>query len=107
MRPRPELAHHLQFFKRQTRSQRNPAYFVWSQSIYPGDQAGYVNVSKISSLSNGAPYTVTFSKRIVGSDLQQLAKMWLLSDEGKAASHEIGNVKVDASWKEYFEQHQP
>jgi hypothetical protein len=85
---------------------KEPAYFIVSQTLYPDETYGYVNISKITSVGNGT-YTVTLTKKITGSstpDIERKGKAWSLSDEGKAASRNLGNVGVDRSWQEYFEQ---
>jgi hypothetical protein len=85
---------------------KEPAYFIVSQTLYPDETYGYVNISKIASIGNGT-YTVTLAKKIRGSsapDIEHNCKAWFLSDEGKAASRSLGNVGADLSWQQYFEQ---
>jgi hypothetical protein len=81
-----------------------PAYFIVSETVYPGQTFGYVNISKITSVGSGA-YTVTFSKKIAGStsaDAAEKGKAWFLSDEGQKISHAIDRVGVDTAWEEYL-----
>ena len=78
-----------------------PAYYIVSESLYPADREAYVNISKISSVGSGA-YTVTFSKKITGPQLDEEGKAWYLSPEGQAISRAVSSVGVDSTWQEYL-----
>lgn len=105
VRPRQYL-HPIGQFQAPDELTKQPAFFIVSQTLYPDETYGYVNISKITSVGNGA-YTVTLAKKITGgsaADIERKGKAWLLSDEGKMASRSVGNVGVDRSWQQYFEQ---
>ncbi len=81
-----------------------PAYFIVSETVYPKQTYGYVNISKITSVGSST-YTVTFSKKISGAssaDVDNKTKQWVISEEGKAVFLGVGNVGVDAAWQEYL-----
>ena len=78
-----------------------PAYFIVSEHLYAADREAYINISKISSVGTGA-YTVTFSKKITGPQLDEECKAWYLSPEGKAISRAVSHVGVDSTWQEYL-----
>jgi hypothetical protein len=80
---------------------RLPAYIVVSETIYPGDSYGYVNISKISSVGSGA-FTVTYTKKISGPDMARKGAAWLLTPEGKAFMRTVEDVGVDPGWEQYF-----
>jgi len=105
VRPRQDL-HVIGQFEAPDDLTKAPAYFIVSQTLYPDETYGYVNISKISSVGNGT-YTVTLAKRITGgstADIERKGMAWFVSDEGKAAIHTVGDVGVDGSWQRYFEQ---
>jgi hypothetical protein len=105
VRPRQYL-HLIGQFQAPDEVTRETAFFIVSQTLYPDETYGYVNISKITSVGNGT-YTVTLAEKITGSsteDIERKGKAWLLSDEGKMASRSVGNVGVDRSWQQYFEQ---
>lgn len=105
VRPRQDI-HVIGQFEAPDDLTKAPAYFIVSQTLYSDETYGYVNISKITSVGNGT-FTVTLAKKIAGSstaDIDRKGKAWILSDEGKAASRSIGNVGVDGSWQQYFEQ---
>jgi hypothetical protein len=81
------------------------AYFIVSETLYPGEPDGYVNISKISSVGTGA-YTVTFSKKISGTNVEEKGKAWFLSEEGQTISRAIDHVGVDPLWEEHFSHSQ-
>ena len=81
-----------------------PAFFIVSETDRSEKGYGYVNLSKITSAGTSA-YTVTYTKKFPckGADnLDTKVKAWLLSDESKAISSELGRVGVDSGWKEYL-----
>ena len=81
-----------------------PAYFFISETQYPGEMFGYVNITKISSTGGGA-YAVTLDKKITGTsvvDIDKKCKAWLISEEGKASTTELGHVGVDPTWEQHF-----
>ena len=83
------------------------AYFIVSETLYPGEKYGYLNISKITSVG-GSTYTVTFTKVITGKSTKKIAengKAWYLSKEGTAFWDAVLRVSVDASWKEHFAEH--
>lgn len=83
---------------------KDPAYIVVSETIYPSQPFGYINLTKISSIGTGA-YAVTFSKKVIGSDsaeIEKNIKIWLLSEEGRTTSRAIGYVGTDAIWQAYL-----
>jgi hypothetical protein len=83
---------------------KQPAYFVVSESLYPGETYGYVSISKITSAGSSA-YTVTFTKVIAGpstEDVDKKVRAWLISAEGKAFSEAIGHVGVDPDWEQHL-----
>ena len=87
---------------------RVPAYFIVSQTLYPGKTYGYVNISKITSVGSGT-YTVTFDKRIAGTSaasIEESGRAWLISAKGKAISQAVGHVGVDPQWEQHFAQAQ-
>jgi hypothetical protein len=80
------------------------AYFIVSETLYPGEKYGYLNISKITSVGKSA-YTVTFTRVIMGESTKEIAekgKAWYLSEEGKAISDTVNRTGVDASWEEHF-----
>ena len=80
---------------------KNLAYFIVSEALYPGEQDGYVYISKISSVGSSA-YAVTFSKRLPGKNVEENARAWYLSDEGQAMFRAVSHMGVDSSWEDYF-----
>jgi hypothetical protein len=65
-----------------------------------------MNVSKISSVGAGA-YAVTFDKKIIGTstaDIEEKCKAWLISEEGKAITHLMGQIGVDPMWEQHRAQ---
>ena len=74
-----------------------PAFFVLSETLYPGETFGYVNISKITSVGTGA-YTVTLTKKIQGAstpEIEQNVKNWFQSPEGKAQQARLaGSVRT-------------
>jgi len=83
-----------------------PAYFIVSETLYPGETYGYVNISKISSVGSGA-YTVTLAKKITGTstaDIGEKGRVWFISEEGKAITDVVGHVGVDPAWEQYLTQ---
>ena len=78
-----------------------PAYFIVSETLYPGESDGYVNISKVSSVGDGA-YTVTFSKKISGTNVEQSGRAWFLGEEGQGISRAISHVGVDPGWQQYL-----
>jgi hypothetical protein len=85
---------------------RGPAYFIVSETLYPGETYGYVNITKISSVGSGT-YAVTFAKRIAGTstaNIEERGRAWLISAEGKAISQAVDHVGVDPEWEQHFAQ---
>jgi hypothetical protein len=83
-----------------------PAYFIVSETLYPGKTYGYVNVSKISSVGSGA-YTVTFAKKITGTstaDIGEKGRVWFIGEEGKAITRVVDHVGIDPMWEQYLAQ---
>jgi hypothetical protein len=83
-----------------------PAYFIVSETLYPGETYGYVNISKISSVGSGA-YTVTFAKKITGTSTANIAekgRVWFISEEGTAIFDVVGHVGIDPKWEQYLTQ---
>jgi hypothetical protein len=78
-----------------------PAYFIVSETLYPGEPGGFVNISKITSVGTGT-YAVTFSKTIDGNNPAEKGKAWFLGAEGQAVAKAIGQVGVDESWEQHF-----
>ena len=78
-----------------------PAYFIVSETLYPGEPGGFVNISKITSVGSGA-YAVTFSKTIDGNNPAEKGKAWFLGPEGQAIAKAIGQIGVDESWELHF-----
>jgi hypothetical protein len=105
VRPRPNIEV-LGKFEAPDDLTKRPAFFIVSETLYSGQNCGYVNISKISSVGSGA-YTVTLARKITGTstaDIKQKGKVWLLSAEGKADSRTLGQVSVDPSWEQYLAQ---
>lgn len=103
--PRENL-HIVAKFKAPDDITREPAYFIVSQTLYPGETYGYINISKITSVGSGT-YTVTFDKRIAGTSpakIEESGRAWLISARGKAISQAVGHVGVDPQWEEHFAQ---
>jgi hypothetical protein len=103
VRPRPDIRV-LGQFEAPDELTKAPAFFIVSQTQYPDEDHGYVNISKITSMGNGT-FTVTLAKKIHGSsvaDIEGKGKAWFLSEEGKAASRAIGRIGIDSSWEQYF-----
>jgi hypothetical protein len=85
---------------------KKPAIFVVSETLYPNETYGYVNLSKITSFGSGT-YTVTFAKKLTGdstAEIERKGVAWFLSEEGKATFDTIGHVGVDRAWEQYFAQ---
>ena len=85
---------------------REPAYFIVSETLYPGETHGYVNISKITSVGSGT-YTVTFAKKIAGTstaNIEERGRAWLISAEGEAISQAVGHVGVNPQWEQHFAQ---
>lgn len=80
---------------------RQPAYFIVSETLYPGETYGFLNISKISSVGTGA-YTVTFCKKISGGNIEEKGKAWVTSKEGQDIAQLVGHIGVDASWEQHF-----
>lgn len=81
-----------------------PAYFIVSETLYPGERYGYVNISKISSVGTGA-YAVTFAKKMTGTsitDIEEKSRAWYISQEGTAISRAVGQVGVDPAWERFL-----
>jgi hypothetical protein len=85
---------------------KKPAYFIVSETLYPDENYGYVNITKITSVASGT-YAVTLARKIWGGATAQIAdkgKTWFLSEEGQETSRTVNNIGVDASWEQYFAQ---
>jgi hypothetical protein len=80
---------------------KRPAFFILSESIYPGEPDAFVNISEITSLGTGA-YAVTFSHFVPGANAEQRGKDWYLSPEGHAVAAAIGHIAVDPAWEQHF-----
>jgi hypothetical protein len=81
-----------------------PAYFIVSETLYPGETYGYLNISKISSVGSGA-YTVTLAKKITGTSTANIAeegRVWFISEEGKAITRVVDHVGIDPTWEQYL-----
>jgi hypothetical protein len=86
---------------------KTPAYFILSETLYPGEKYGYLNIAKITSVGSST-YTATFTKVIMGNstkDIAEKGKAWYLSEEGTAFRDAVNRISVDASWKEHFAEH--
>ncbi len=87
---------------------KKPAFFIVSETLYPDEIYGYVNISKVTSVGSGT-YTVTLAKKFSGSsmaEIERTGKLWLISEEGKATSRTVGHIGVDPTWMQYFYQKQ-
>ena len=82
---------------------RQPAYFVVSETVYPGEPDAFVNIIEITSSSFGA-YAVTFSHFVPGENAEQRGKDWFLSAEGQAIAAAIDHFSVDPSWVRHFNE---
>ena len=85
---------------------KTPAYFFISETQYPGETFAYVNITKISSAGGGA-YAVTLDKKITDTsfaDIDKKCKAWLISEEGKASTTELGHIGADPAWEQHFAQ---
>jgi hypothetical protein len=94
----------LFWFKAPDDITKSLAYFICSETTYAGQPYGYANISKITSVGDGA-YTVTFSKKVSSTssaDVEHEVKSWVLSEEGRAIAPAIGRVGVDAAWREHL-----
>ncbi|MGC2161834.1 MAG: hypothetical protein WA634_08005 [Silvibacterium sp.] len=103
--PRENL-HILGKFEAPDEITKAPAYFIVSETLYPGETYGYVNISKISSVGSGA-YTVTLAKKITGAStasIEEKGKIWFISEEGKATTQLVDHVGVDPAWEQYLAQ---
>jgi hypothetical protein len=83
-----------------------PAFFIVSETIYPGDKYGFVNLSKMSSVGNGA-YAVTLTKKITGksvAEIDEKGRAWVISADGKASFDAVSHVGIDPSWEQYLAQ---
>ncbi len=79
-----------------------PAFFIVSETIYPDQVYGYVNVTKVAPLG-GSSYAVTFAKRFTGAsadDAARQGKAWFLSKEGQDMAAAVGRVGVGDGWRE-------
>ena len=89
---------------------KNPDYFIFSDTIYPDQNYGYIYIAKISSIQNSA-FSVLYAKRFIGdaTDLQNDINSWLAQDLKSAhgLSSAVGNIGVDASWLGYLAKKQP
>jgi hypothetical protein len=107
IRPRPDLTI-LGQFQAPDEITKQPAYFTVSETLYPGEKYGYINLSKISSTASGT-YTVTLAKKITGTTTENIGsngKVWFVSEEGKVAARILGQVGVDPTWQRHFAQAQ-
>jgi hypothetical protein len=80
------------------------AYVILSETMYPGEPYGYVNVTKITSVGSGA-FAVTFSKKIPGNtktEIDNRVKSWLLSEGGRTTETGIAAVGVNPEWQRYL-----
>jgi hypothetical protein len=105
IRPRENL-HILGRFEAPDEITKAPTYFIVSETLYPGETYGYVNISKISSVGSGA-YTVTLAKKITGasaSNIGEKGKAWYISAEGAALDRVVSHVGVDPGWEQYLAQ---
>ena len=83
-----------------------PAYFIVSETLYPQETYGYVNISKISSVGSGA-YTVTLAKKFTGTstaNIEEKGRVWLISEEGKAITRVVDHVGIDPTWEQHLAQ---
>ena len=81
-----------------------PAFFIVSETDRSEKGYGYANLSKIASAQTGA-YTVTYTKKFPckgADDLDTKVRAWLLSDESRAISSELGRVGVNDEWREHL-----
>ena len=84
---------------------KNPAFFIFSDVLYPDDGYGYLYVTKISSLQ-GSAFSVTYSRKFTASaaNLQSDINNWLLQDLklNDGYSKEVENIGVDSAWLTYL-----
>jgi len=101
--PRKDL-HILGKFAAPDRITKTRAYFIVSETLYPGEEYGYLNLTKITSVGSSA-YTVTFTKVITGKTRKKITengKAWYLSEEGTTFWEGVSRVSVDESWEQHF-----
>jgi curved DNA-binding protein CbpA len=83
---------------------KQPDYFIYFDVTNPGQDYGYLYITKISSIQNSV-FSVTYSKKFTGSaGLESNMESWLAGDlkSSNGASATLSNVGVDSSWLTYF-----
>jgi hypothetical protein len=77
------------------------AFFIVSETVYPGEPDAFLDVTKITSIEGGA-YAITFQHFVPGDNAEQRGKDWYLSPEGQAAASAAGKIAVDPSWRQHL-----
>ena len=106
--PRENL-HIIAKFKAPDEVTKVPACFIISETLYPGEHYGYLNITKISSVERGGTYAVTLAKKFTGPSAASIdgkGRAWLLSEEGQTTNRAVDRVGVDPAWEQYFAQAQ-